>query len=76
MKNITKGSVTITLDGKSALEQSISTPPLSSDQKSFDYLQIIQNLIQLSAFKFKVQHVRAFTKLINPSMTTWTDGEK
>ena len=39
--NITVGSVTITLDGESALDQSGGNWPLSVDQPSFDYLQVI-----------------------------------
>ena len=55
--NITEGSITISLDSKLALEQSQSTAPLSSDQKSFDYLQIIWNWIQLYPLTFKFRHV-------------------
>ena len=36
------GSVTIALDGKYALNQSGGDWPLSVDQPSFDYLQVIR----------------------------------
>ena len=47
----------ITLDGELALEKSQSTASLRSDQKSFGYLQIIRNWIQLSPLTFKFRHV-------------------
>ena len=43
MYNITEGSVTISLDGNSALEQNQPTASLSSYQKSFYCLKIIWN---------------------------------
>ena len=55
--SITEGSITIALDGESALEQSQSTAPLSADQKSFDYLQVIWRWIRLSPLTFKFRHV-------------------
>ena len=57
MHSITKGSVTIALDGELALEQSQSTTPLSANQKSFDYLQIIWNWIRPSPLTFTFRHV-------------------
>ena len=53
--NITDGSVTIALE--STMEQRKSTAPMITDQKSFEYLQIIQNWIQLSPLTLKFRHV-------------------
>ena len=39
--NITEGFITIALNSESVMEQSKSTAPLSTNQKSFEYLQII-----------------------------------
>ena len=45
---LTSGSVSIALDGESALNQSGGDWPLSVDQLYFDYLQVIQGWIKLS----------------------------
>lgn len=39
------------------MEQRKSTAPMITDQKSFEYLQIIQNWIQLSPLTLKFRHV-------------------
>ena len=57
LHSITEGAVTIALNGESALEQSQSTGPLSADQKSFDYVQVIWRWIRLSPLTFKFRHV-------------------
>ena len=56
--NITDGSVTIVLDGDSALIQSDGDWPLSVDQPSFDYLQVIRSWMQLSPLKFSFHYVK------------------
>ena len=55
---LTEGSVTITLDGDSALNQSGEDWPLRVDQPSFDYLQVIWTWIKLSPLKFKFHDVK------------------
>ena len=56
--NITDGAVTIALDGDSALIQSGGDWPLSVDQPSFDYLQVIRSWIKLSSLKFSFHYVK------------------
>ena len=50
--NITDGTVTITIDGKTAMDDSRSDWPLSIDQKYFDYLQVIRAWTKLSPLTF------------------------
>ena len=56
--NITDGAITIALDGDSALIQSGGDWPLSVDQPSFDYLQVIRSWIKLSPLKFSFHYVK------------------
>ena len=51
-RDLTYGTVTIALDGESALNQSGGDWPLNVDQPSFDYLQVIYGWIKLSALNF------------------------
>jgi hypothetical protein len=46
--DITKGSITIALDGESALDQASAETPLKIDQADFDILQNIQERIKTS----------------------------
>ena len=55
--NITKGDVTIALDGDSALIQSCGDWPLSVDHPSFDYLHVIRASIKLPPLKFNFRCV-------------------
>ena len=43
---ISGGLITIALDGESAIYQSNSECPLSIDQSSFNYIQVIRNIIK------------------------------
>ena len=56
--DLTSGTVTIALDGESALIQSGGDWPLSVDQSSFDYLQVIHSWINLSPLEFNFRHVK------------------
>ena len=56
--NITDGAVTIALNGDSALIQSGGDWPLSVDQPSFDYLQVIRSWMTLSPLKFSFHYVK------------------
>ena len=56
--NITDGAVTIALDGDSPLIQSGGDWPLSVDQPSFDYLQVIWAWIKLLPLKFSFRYVK------------------
>ena len=46
--SITKGAVTLALDGQKAMDQCAGDWPLSIDQPCFDYLQVIRAWIKLS----------------------------
>ena len=56
--DLISGTVTIALDGESALIQSGGDWPLSVDQPLFDYLQIICSWIKLSPLEFNFRHVK------------------
>ena len=56
--NLTSGTVTIALDGESALIKSYSDWPLSLDQPLFDYPQVIRSWIKLSPLEFNFCHVK------------------
>ena len=56
--DLTSESVTIALDGESELIQSGRDWPLSVDQSSFDYLQVISGWIKLSSLLFQFCHVK------------------
>ena len=59
--NITEGAVTIALSSKSSMDEIQGDWPLSIDQKSFDYLQVIWawiNLSSLSNKKHPIQTIR------------------
>ena len=43
---IEAGSITIALDGESALQESESGWPLRIDQNFFDYLQVVRSLLK------------------------------
>ena len=80
--NITEGVVTIPLDGDSTLIQSGGDWPLSVDQPSFNYLQVIQAWIKLSPLKFSFCYVKGhqtdLSRVIKQSilcMTSWIGGD-
>ena len=55
--NLTSGTVTIALDGESALIPSGSDWPLSVDQPSFDYLQVISSWTKLLPLEFNFRYI-------------------
>ena len=70
--NITEGAVTITLDGKTAMEEAGGDWPLSLDQKCFDYLQMISAWIKLSPLTFTFRHVKGHqTKKVAYNQLDW-----
>ena len=56
--NITTGSITIALDGESALWQSKGDLPLRIDQPDFDYLQEIRYRVAALPIEVKWQWVK------------------
>ena len=75
---ITTGSVTIALDGKSDLNESAGDHPLSVDQISFDYLQVIRNWISQSTLQFKLKYVvgHQTNYLRNDQLDWWAKQDK
>ena len=70
--SITKGAVTIALDGLTAMQQASGDWPLSLDQECFDYLQIIRAWIKLSPLTFTFRHVKGHqTKEIAYDQLDW-----
>jgi hypothetical protein len=54
---IGEGSITIALDGESAIYKSDSEWPLSINQSSFDYIQVIRNIIKALPISVKFHWV-------------------
>ena len=70
--DITEGAITIALDGDSALIQSGDDWPLSVDQPSFDYLQVIRSWIKLSPLKFSSRYIKGYqTNLVRYDQLDW-----
>ena len=59
---IQNGLITIALDGESAIYQSDSEWPLSIDQSSFDYIQVIRNIIKELLITVKFHWVEGHQK--------------
>ena len=56
--DLTAGSVTIALDGDSALNKIGGDWPLSVDHPSFDYLHVIMAWIKLSPLQYNFCHIK------------------
>ncbi len=56
-KNIPSGSVTIALDNDSAIDESNSDHPISINNKSFDYIQVIKTWINELPIKVNFRNV-------------------
>ena len=68
------GLITIALDGESALYQSDSEWPLSIDRSSFDYIQVIQNIIKELPISVKFHWVEGHQKENGLTLDWWTQS--
>ena len=68
---ISDSSIIIVLDGESAIYQSDSDWPLSIDQNSFDYIQVIRNIIKDLPISVKFHWVEGHQKEKSLTMDWW-----
>jgi hypothetical protein len=69
--DITKGSITIALDGESALDQVSSETPLKINQADFDILQDIQERLHILPIKVKWKWVEGLPDKKGKTLDWW-----
>jgi hypothetical protein len=69
--NITKGSITIALDGESALDQASAETPLKIDQADFDILQDIQEQLHILPIKVEWKWVEGHQDKKGKTLDWW-----